>query len=190
MPWEGAAKPADQFPFLAYAPLCKSSPAEGLLLPSVTLRAPGCRVTHRHSLTHTRKRVPRPRPARLCCRPPVPTGVTGGWGQGHGHPPRFGAKCVLWGAPLRPLVQQAQGKCPAAPGGTSGLRESREIISASPHSPLKSPSQHPFAAGTCSFFIPGLLGFPLQTAMSEHWQGRELCCSVLQHLWCLPAAFL
>lgn len=108
MPWEGAAKPADQFPFLAYAPLCKSSPAEGLLLPSVTLRAPGCRVTHRHSLTHTRKRVPRPRPARLCCRPPVPTGVTGGWGQGHGHPPRFGAKCVLWGAPLRPLVQQAQ----------------------------------------------------------------------------------
>lgn len=107
MPWEGAAKPADQFPFLSYAPWCKSSPAEGLLLPSVTLRAPGCRVTHRHSLTHTRKRVPRPRPARLCCRPPVPTGVTGGWGQGHGHPPRFGAKCVLWGAPLRPLVQQA-----------------------------------------------------------------------------------
>lgn len=71
MPWEGAAKPSVKLPFLYSAP---STPqlrvcwCTAQLLP--WLHIPVCRVTQVRSLPHTRKRVPRPRPALLSATPP------------------------------------------------------------------------------------------------------------------------
>lgn len=203
MPWEGAAKPSVKLPFLYSAP---STPqlrvcwCTAQLLP--WLHIPVCRVTQVRSLPHTRKRVPRPRPALLSATPPhwCDSARHGQWLGPGGRdmdisPGTWNASSGGTDTGSGSLSGPWYGthKVSAHPAAPRGLGERGVLISASLLCSLNSPIPAPVCCWLCSLLTPlfSLLcpGSPSkQSFLSRSW--AELFCSVRENHWFLSSVFL